>query len=171
MFFSSLSSQNTCVSMMYLALFNLWVCVSVCVLSCVQLFVTPWTVAHQAPCPGDSPGKNTGVGCHFLLQGIFQTQGLSPHLLPLLHWQAGSSPLAPPGKPASDWNTCNRLTSPQKRSVWSQACHSRVLSPCPGRLYPTSLKFHLPYMFYYQAASPPVNGEKGTRSCGFATQT
>ena len=36
--------------------------------------------------PWDSPGKNTGVGCHFLLQGIFQTQGLnlSPfHLLAL----------------------------------------------------------------------------------------
>ena len=128
-------------------------------------------VAHQAPCPGDSPGKNTGVGCHFLLQGIFPTQGLNPHLLPLLHWRAGSSPLAPPGKPASDWNTCNRLTCPQKRSVWSQACHSWMLSPCPGRLYPTSLKFHLPYMFYYQAAPPPVDGEKGIRSRGFATQT
>ena len=30
--------------------------------------------------PGDSPGKNTGVGCHFLLQGIFPTQGLNPGL-------------------------------------------------------------------------------------------
>ena len=37
-------------------------------LSCVQLLATPWTVAHQAPPPWDSPGKNTGVGCHFLLQ-------------------------------------------------------------------------------------------------------
>ena len=27
---------------------------------------------------GDSPGKNTGVGCHALLQGIFPTQGLNP---------------------------------------------------------------------------------------------
>ena len=45
---------------------------------------------------GDSPGKNTGVGCHFLLQGIFPTQGLNPGLLRLLHWQAGSLPLAPP---------------------------------------------------------------------------
>ena len=34
----------------------------------VQLCVTPWTAAHQAPCPWDSPGKNTGVGSHFLLQ-------------------------------------------------------------------------------------------------------
>ena len=35
--------------------------------------------------PWDSPGKNTGVGCHALLQGIFPTQGLNPHLLYLLH--------------------------------------------------------------------------------------
>ena len=40
-------------------------------------------------CPWDSPGKNTGVGCQFLLQGIFLTQGLNPHLLRLLLWQAG----------------------------------------------------------------------------------
>ena len=40
-------------------------------LSCfnhVQLCVTPQTAAHQAPRPWDSLGKNTGVGCHFLLQ-------------------------------------------------------------------------------------------------------
>ena len=47
---------------------------------------------------GDSPGKNTGVGCHGLLQDIFPTQGSNPSLLCLLHWQAGSLPLAPPGK-------------------------------------------------------------------------
>ena len=32
-------------------------------------------------CPWDSPGKNTGVGCHFLLQGLFPTQVLNPGLL------------------------------------------------------------------------------------------
>ena len=40
-------------------------------LSCVsrvRLCATPETAAHQAPRPWDSPGKNTGVGCHFLLQ-------------------------------------------------------------------------------------------------------
>ena len=47
----------------------------------------------------DSPGKNTGVGCHTLLQGIFPTQGSNPHLFCLLHWQGGSLPLAPLGKP------------------------------------------------------------------------
>ena len=36
--------------------------------SCVRLCVTPLTAAHQAPHPWDSPGKNTGVSCHFLLQ-------------------------------------------------------------------------------------------------------
>ena len=36
-------------------------------LSRVRLFATPWTVAQQAPPSMDSPGKNTGVGCHFFL--------------------------------------------------------------------------------------------------------
>ena len=45
-------------------------------------------------CPWDSPGKNTGGGCHFLLQGIFPTQELNPHLLHLLHWLVDSLPLS-----------------------------------------------------------------------------
>ena len=44
----------------------------------VQLLATPWTGAYQA---WDSPGTNTGVGCHFLLQGIFPTQGSNQNLL------------------------------------------------------------------------------------------
>ena len=51
------------------------ICICVCVFSHVQLFVTPWTVAHQALCQWDFPCKNTRVGCHSLLQGIFPTQG------------------------------------------------------------------------------------------------
>ena len=46
-------------------------------------------------CPWDSPSKNTGVGCHALLQGTFPTQGSNLRLLRLLHWQAGSLSLAP----------------------------------------------------------------------------
>ena len=50
-------------------------------LSRVRLFSTPRTVApHQAPRPWDSPGKNSRGGGHFLLQGIFPTQGSNPHL-------------------------------------------------------------------------------------------
>ena len=40
-------------------------------------------------CPWHSPGKNTGVGCHVLLQAIFPTQGSNPCLLSLLYWQVG----------------------------------------------------------------------------------
>ena len=54
------------------------------------LFVTPWTTARQA-LSMDFLGKNTGVGCHFLLQGVFLTQESN---LPLLHWQADSLPLS-----------------------------------------------------------------------------
>ena len=50
-------------------------------------------------CPWDSSGQNTGVDRHALFQGIFLTQGLNLCLLHLLHWQAGSLPLVPPGKP------------------------------------------------------------------------
>ena len=47
-------------------------------------------------CPWDSPGKNTKVGCHFLLQGIFLTQGSNLHFLCLLNWQVGTLPLMLP---------------------------------------------------------------------------
>ena len=51
-----------------------------------QLFATPWTVSPPVSCVhGDSPGKNTAVGCHALLQGIFLTQRWNSHLLRLLH--------------------------------------------------------------------------------------
>ena len=50
--------------------------------------------------PWNVPGKNTGVGCHFFLQGIFPipVQGLNLHLLNPLHWQADSFATVPPGK-------------------------------------------------------------------------
>ena len=71
---------------------------SVCVLSHlshVRLFAAP-----PGCSPWESPGKNTGVGYHFLLLGIFPTQGLNPGLLHLLHGPPGSL-LVPLGKPLS----------------------------------------------------------------------
>ena len=47
-------------------------------------------------CPWNFSGKNTAMGCYFLLQGIFPTQGLNPHLL---HQQADSLPTRHPGSP------------------------------------------------------------------------
>ena len=55
--------------------------VEVKLLSSVRLFATPWTVACQASLLLGFSRQDTGVGCHFLLQGIFPTQGLNPGLL------------------------------------------------------------------------------------------
>ena len=54
----------------------------------------PGSSAH-----GDSPGKNTGVSCYALLQGIFPIQGSNLHLLCLLHWQVDSLSLSHLGSP------------------------------------------------------------------------
>ena len=47
-------------------------------LSCVQLFVTPWTVAYPQASLWDFPGKNTGVDCHSLLLGNLPHPGIEP---------------------------------------------------------------------------------------------
>ena len=73
-----------------------------CVLSCFSHVMSDSVLPYglqpsRLLYPWDSPGKNTGVGCCALLQGIFLTQGLNQASC-LLNWQAGSLPLAPPGK-------------------------------------------------------------------------
>ena len=93
----------------------------------VQLFATLWTVAHQALL-WDSLGKNTGVGYHGLLQGIFLTQGLNPCLLCLLHciftslWELANSTLAiPQNFPTPTYEN-------QLETDWS---YSQALLPLP----------------------------------------
>ena len=77
-------------------------------------------------CPWESPGKNTGLGCHaLLLQGIFPTQGYNPRLLCLLRWQESSLPLGrwqspKPGKPKRllfKWNVQNRQIHRDKKQI------------------------------------------------------
>ena len=69
----------------------------ICVFVCVEYTVSCSVVSDSLRphglyasarllCAWNPPGKNTGVGCHFLLQGIFPTQGLNPGLLGLLHF-------------------------------------------------------------------------------------
>ena len=60
---------------------------------------TRWTAATRLLCPWGNPGKNTGLGCHVLLQRIVPTQGSNLRLLRPLHWQADSLLLAPAGMP------------------------------------------------------------------------
>ena len=62
--------------------------------------MTLWTCSPPGSSLHGILCKNTRVGCHALLQGIFPTQGSNQHLLCLLHWQVGTLPLIPPGKPS-----------------------------------------------------------------------
>ena len=90
--------------------------------------------------PWDFPGENTGVGCHFLLQGICPTQGLSPHLLCLLHcrrcftrWATEDSmyTLTPP--------VLHVETAPKGRGPLSQHqsyCRTRVQKGAPANSQP-----------------------------------
>ena len=58
---------------------------------------------------GDSPGKNPGVGCHVLLQGIFLTRGSNPSLPASPALQADSLPTEPPGKPSQEASSLPNL--------------------------------------------------------------
>ena len=66
-------------------------------LSRVRLFVAPWTVACRLLPPWDSPGKSTGVGCHFLLQGDLPDPEIKPGSPA---FQADALTSEPPGKPS-----------------------------------------------------------------------
>ena len=79
-----------------------------------------------SPVHGDCPGKNTGVGCHFLFQGIFPTQGSNPHLL---HWQVDSLPLSQLGSPHKE----------DKGTNFSTVNAMSTRTPCP----PASLEWFL----------------------------
>ena len=81
-----------------------------CVFSCfshVWFFVTPWTVAHQSPLSIGFSRQEYWSGCHFIIQGVFLTQGSNLHLLWLLLWQEGTLQTVPPGKPIMDIQHCH----------------------------------------------------------------
>ena len=81
-------------------------------LSHVWLFATPWTVAYQAPPSTDFPGKSTGVGCHFLPQRIFPTEGSNtglPHC----------------------WQMLYRLSHQESPSNLAAAAAAKSLQSCP----------------------------------------
>ena len=78
---------------------------------------------------GITPGKNTGVGCHTLLQGIFPTQRSN---LCLLHWQVDSLPLSHQGSPMyPQFSSVQFSRSVVSDSLWShESQHTRP--PCPS---------------------------------------
>ena len=108
-------------------------------------------------CPWNFPGKNTGVGSHALHKGILLTQGWNWRPLRLLHWQAGSSPLAPRGKPSchssakgnpefTDSEAAERglgLSAGRQTAQWNQSQTSgRLLDSKSGLLLASSNTVH-----------------------------
>ena len=73
--------------------------------------VTPWTIAHQVHLSMDFPGENTGMGCHFLLQGNLPNPGIKPWSPTL---QADSLPVEPQGKPKNTGVLQYSLSLPQR---------------------------------------------------------
>ena len=111
-------------------------------LSRVQVFVPLGLWPVRLLCPWNVPGKNTGVGCHFLLQGVF-TQELNLRLSNLLHWQLDSLPQCHLGRPvlhiaaasaaAESFQSCQTLCDPIDGSPPG--------SPVPGILQARTLEW------------------------------
>ena len=87
-------------SLVLSSLYFVWFLLPCCCLDpnlCLALLRRHGLKLARLLCPWDFPGKNTGMGCHSLLRGIFPTPGLKP-CLP--HWQEGSLPLSHQGSPS-----------------------------------------------------------------------
>ena len=133
---------------------------------CVWLFVTLRTVAHQAPLSVGFSKQEYWNGLPFPPPGIFPIQRSNLSLLCLLHWQAGSLPLAPPGKPtvkprllscvwffATPWIT-------QSKEFSRPECWSGLLFPSPGDLPNARIKSRSPTL---QMDSSPAEPQPNTK--------
>ena len=113
---------------------SLWVCECVCTVLCLVTQSCP-TLCEPVDCslPGcsvhsDSPGKNTGLGCHALLQGIFPTQGSNPGL-PHCRWILYH--LSHQGSPRIlEWVAYTRLIKTIIDFFFLEPHHVEL--PCPG---------------------------------------
>ena len=92
-------------------------------------WLTPWTVAHQLLCLWDFLGKNTGVGCHSLLQGIFPTQGSN---LGLLYCRQIVYYLSPQGSPIIEKGFLQSLRGRKSVSWWEKS-HPNMKRSCVTR--------------------------------------
>ena len=101
--------------------------------------------------PWDFPGRNTGAGCHALLQGISPTQGSNLHLLCLLHQQAGSLPLAP---------TSMRLSPPSRASLPAPS-----LTPPHGVITEHAAELPVPCSSWWEALGLTLLLSGGSSPC------
>ena len=97
----------------------------------VQLFVTPWTIACQAPPSMGFSRQESWSGLSFSTPGDLPNPGLEPTLLYILHRQAGSLPLAPSGKSSGIFSSAQFSRSVMSDSLRPhESQHTRP--PCPA---------------------------------------
>ena len=125
------------------------------VVSCSLQPHGPWLARLLRP--RNFPGKNIGVGCHFLLQEIFLTQGSNPHLLHLLQWQVDPLPLSHLESPHKEVTStlffeCSPATQAETAlqfldslfSTWiPDDLHSLTLTPPYPQYQPTCGTYHI----------------------------
>ena len=92
-------------------------------------------------CPWDFPGKNTGMGCHFLLRRILSTQESNPHLLCVLHWQTGYLTLSYLGSPNTGTPTAAAKSLQLCLTLCDPIDGSPPGSPVPGILQARTLEW------------------------------
>ena len=126
----------------------------------VRSSVAPWTYSP----PGFSVHgiSQAGMGCHFLLQGIFSTQGLNPWLLHLLHWQADSLPLSSPGKwswkGATQFNTFADNPFPLPCGDCDHTPSLQVHSKLNNIFYMRKIKYWIQLIFAFSLLPPIIFG-------------
>ena len=91
---SSAGASSALCPMKYPLQFGLYVYYVLSLFSCVRLWATLWPLPHEVPLSVGFPRQEYWSGLPLPSRGIFPSQGWNPHLLCLLHWQAGSLPLA-----------------------------------------------------------------------------
>ena len=92
-------------------------------LSRVQLFVTPWTVAYQAPQPVEFSRQEYWSGLSFPSPGDLPDPGIEPRSPAL---QADALPSQPPGKPRCE-NWIIKKAEHQRTDAFKLWCWSRLL--------------------------------------------
>ena len=103
-----------------LVIYYIICCCDLVARSCLNLLQPPGLYLTRLLYPWDFPGKNTGVGCCFLLQGIFPTHGSN---LPRQHWQADTLPLNHQGSPILHYTSYHMVhVSPLSRKYLFVFC-------------------------------------------------
>ena len=140
----------------------IYIYVNACMLSCfssVRLFATLWTAAHQAPLSMEFPRQEYWSGLPCPPRGDLPHPGIEPSSLKSPHWQVGSLPLVPPGKPhlictlslKKSLQIKKTKKQQQQNKTWTceETCilnYSSLLKP--PRWCTRNLKFHLSFVSF-----------------------